>query len=386
MDNETLLMIPGPTNVPREVREAVAGPAMYHRGPEFAALLRRCAEGLQVVFQTRSDVLMLSASGTGGLEAAVTNCIGADDRVLAVDTGKFGERMGLMAEVCGAGVTWLRVERGRAAEPQQVADLLAHRPFKALLMVHNETSTGVTQNVATLARIARDYHCLTIVDCVSGLGGIPVRMDEWGLDVVVAGSQKALMLPPGLAFVALSDRAWEVAQGCKTPRYYFDLRMAREAFAKGQTPFTPANSLIQGLDAALDLMLAEGMESIYARHAAAGRAIRAAADALGLALFADPAYASNAVTAVSSPEGIDSTQLVEHVLGTSNILMSGGQGEMRGRIFRVGHVGAVSREDVMRTVGAIGESLAALGHACDAQEAVAAAAGAYDRGAPWHGP
>lgn len=377
MTHDPLLMIPGPTNLPPEVQEAVGGPGMYHRGPQFAALLDKCNRGLQLVFQTTGDVLILTASGTGGVEAAIVNLIERNDRVLVVNGGKFGERMGEIAARIGAAVTTLDVAPGRAAEPRQVTELLERSPFRAVLLVHNETSTGVTQNVATLARIARDYDCLTIVDCVSGMGGIPVKTDDWGLDAVVAGSQKAFMLPPGLAFVALSERAWEVARRCKTPRHYFDLPAARESFAKGQTPWTPAVNLIQGLEAALELMLAEGMEAVYARHAAAGRATRAAMSALGVELFADPAYASNVVTALRSPDGLDSTALVKRVREEAGIVISGGQGELKGRIFRIGHLGAVTRADIECTVVAVGEALAALGHRCDPQAGPAAVAEAY---------
>jgi aspartate aminotransferase-like enzyme len=373
MSTDTLLMIPGPTNLPIEVQRAIGSPSMYHRGPEFAELLRHCNDGLKTVFQTENDVLILACSGTGGDEAALANLVSPDDRVLAINSGKFGKRMGDIAATYGALVTWLEVPAGKAAEPQQVAEMLAHRPFKALLFVQNETSTGVCQNVASLARIAQDYRCLTIVDCVSGMGGIPVKTDAWGLDAVVAGSQKAFMLPPGLAFVSLSERAWQVAEHCRTPRFYFDLRKARASLAKDQTPYTPAVNLMQGLRAALDLMLAEGMEAVYARHARAGRAARAAMTALELELFADPAYASNVVTSVTSPTGLDSSQLVKGVQAGYNIVISGGQDELKGKIFRLGHMGTVQPEDVLRTVKAVGEVLVKLGHSCDPAVAVQAA-------------
>ncbi len=329
------------------------------------------------MFQTASDVIILSASGTGGVEAAITNLISADDRVLVLNSGKFGERMGEIAERYGALVTWVTATPGQAVEPHQIANVLAHRPFKAVLMVQNETSTGVTQNVSTLARIAQDYRCLTIVDCVSGMAGIPVRTDGWGLDAVIAGSQKAFMLPPGLSFVALSARGWEVAEQCKTPRFYLDLIAARQSLAKGQTPYTPAVNLIQGLAASLDLIEAEGLEAVWARHATAARATRAAVRALGLDLFAEPAYASNVVTAVHAPGGLDSGALVKQVQADAGILISGGQGELKGKIFRIGHLGTVTRQDVTRTIEAVGGALVTLGHPCDPAQGVAAAEEAY---------
>jgi len=377
VNDDVLLMIPGPTNVPTAVLEAIGQPTMYHRGPEFSALLDKCNRGLRTVFQTSQDVLILSSSGTGGVEAAITNLVNPDDRVLAIRGGKFGERMGEIAERYGALVTWVEVAPGKAAEPHQIADLLARRPFKAVLFVQNETSTGVTQNVATLAKIAHDYRCVTILDCVSGMGGIPVKTDEWGIDAVVSGSQKAFMLPPGLAFVSLSERAWELARTRKTPTYYFDLIEARKSLEKGQTPWTPAVNLIQGLGASLDLMLAEGMDHVYARHAAAGRAVRRAMQSLGLRLFADPAYASNVVTSVHAPEGISSTSLVKQLADDAHIIISNGQGELKGRIFRIGHMGAFDEETITRTVEAVARTLALLGHACDPTAAATTCMEAY---------
>jgi len=362
---EPLLMIPGPTNLPPEVRAAIGAPSMYHRGPGFMGLLDGCNRGLQVVFQTKNDVIILASSGTGGVEAAIVNLINPDDRVLVVRGGKFGERMAEIAARFGALVTTLDVEPGRAAEPHQLADVLARKPFKAVLFVQNETSTGVTQNVATLAKIARDHRCLTIVDCVSGMGGVPVRTDEWGLDAVVSGSQKAFMLPPGLSFVSLSQRAWEIAEKSKTPRFYFDLPAARKSLAKGQTPFTPAVNLIQGLGASLELILGEGIENVYARHARAGRSVRLAMQALGLELFADPAYASNVVTAIKSPEGLSSSDVVKRLAANHQIVISDGQSELKGKIFRIGHMGWFDEEMLARTVRATGETLASLGHSCD---------------------
>jgi aspartate aminotransferase-like enzyme len=370
---EDLLMIPGPTNLPMPVREALGGPGMYHRGPEFAALLDHCTHGLQTVFQTEQPVVILASSGTGGVEAAVSNLISPDDRVLAINSGKFGQRIGQIAERYGALVTWVQVEAGRAAEAQQVAELLARRPFKALLMVQNETSTGVCQNIASLSKIARDYGCLTVVDCVSGMGGIPVKTDAWGLDGVVAGSQKCFMLPPGLSFVTLSERGWSLAQSSRAPRFYFDLPKARASLEKGQTPYTPAVNMIQALGAALTMMLEEGMDAVYARHASCARATRAAVKALDLDLFADSAYASNVITSVTSPGELDSSRLVKWMQAERHVIISGGQDELKGKIFRIGHMGMVQPEHILRTVQAVGEGLVALGHACDPAAAVAAA-------------
>ncbi len=370
---DELLMIPGPTNVPAAVLEALSRPSMFHRGEQFARCLQACTAGLKQVFQTRNEVLILTASGTGGVEAGIVNCLSPGDRVVAIRSGKFGERMAEIADRYGADVTTIDIEPGKAADPDQVRRVVADVRPRALLFVQNETSTGVCQDVEQIAAAGRQYGALSIVDAVSGMGGIPVKTDAWGLDVVVAGSQKAFMLPPGLAFVAASDAAWQAAEEARMPRYYFDLPAARTALDKGQTPYTPNVNMFAALQAALDLMLAEGMENVYARHAMLGRACRAGIAALGLELLADPHYASDVVTAVKSPQQLDSTRLVAAVRARHNILISGGQGELKGRIFRIGHLGSCQLDDLVVTLQAVATELNELGYCCDPQEATAAA-------------
>jgi len=365
-------MIPGPTNLPEPVRQALAQPAIYHRGEQFAQLLEVCTEGLKPVFGTESDVLILTCSSTGAMEAGVVNFLSPGDRVIAIDTGKFGQRLGTIAEAFGAEVTWLKVEPGRAASADVLDVLCAQVEPKAVLFVQNETSTGVCQNVAALSEVANSHGALVIVDAISSLGGIPFQMDEWSVDVVLAGSQKALMLPPGLAFVAVSERAWRAAEAARMPCYYFDLQAARQSAAKGQTPYTPNVSMIVALAEAISLLQAEGLPAVYRRHQQMGQATRAAVQALGLALFADPAFASDVVTAVQSPEGLDSTELVKRVRDDHNILISGGQGELKGKIFRIGHLGCAGIEQVRRTIGAVAASLVEMGYDCAAQAAAEA--------------
>ncbi len=370
---DELLMIPGPTNVPGPVLEALSRPSTFHRGDEFARCLQACTEGLKEVFQTRNDVLILTASGTGGVEAAIVNCLSPGDSVVAIHSGKFGERMEEIATRFGAEVLSLDLGPGQAAHPDAAREALQKAQARALLFVQNETSTGVCQNVEGLAAAAHECGALSIVDAVSGMGGIPVRTDEWRLDVVVAGSQKAFMLPPGLAFVSVSNAAWQATETAAMPRYYFDLVAARKSLHKGQTPYTPNVNMFVALEAALGLMLDEGMEAVYARHASLGRACRAAMTALGLELLADPQCASDVVTAVKSPPGLDSTQLVSAVRTRHNILISGGQGDLKGRIFRIGHLGSCQLDELLETIQAVAQELAELGHACSAEEAVAAA-------------
>jgi aspartate aminotransferase-like enzyme len=371
-----LLMIPGPTNVPASALAALGRPPIYHRGEEFARLLASCTEGLQRVFQTRNDVLILTASGTGAVEAAIVNSLSPGDRVVAVRSGKFGERLAEIAAIFGAEVTSVDVEAGKAVEPEQVRAALLRSGAKALLFIQNETSTGVCQDVAAIAAVAREQGALVVVDAVSGMGGIPVQTDGWGLDLVASGSQKAFMLPPGLGFVSVSEAGWEAAKRARMPRLYFDLPAARASLAKGQTPFTPNVNMLMALEAVLEVMFAEGMEAVYARHASLARACRAGMEALGLSLFADPRHASDIVTAVAAPPEIDIKALTKAVRSRHRIVITGGQGELQGKILRVAHVGMCTMEDLLRTIRAIAEELAALGHPCSAEAAALAAMGA----------
>jgi len=361
MDHDDLLiMIPGPTGLPPEVRAALARPAIGHRGSAFAGIIRDCTEGLKHTFQTGNDLLILTCSGTGGLEAAVVNFLSPGDPVLCVSVGHFGERLGTIAGIFGADVTWLRFEWGQAADVTAVEKALAGGAHKAVLFTQNETSTGVTNPVAELAAATRNAGALTIVDAISGMGGTEVRTDDWGLDVVVAGSQKAFMLPPGLAFVSISPQAWQAAEAATMPRCYFDLAKAKDALEKGQTPYTPNTSLFFALQESLRLLRAEGRERVWQRHAEAAAAVREGVLKLGLKLFADPQYASNVVTSFLPPEGVDPKQVTDAMLKQHHILITGGQGKLRGKILRIGHMGTVNLEQVTRTLAALERTLSGL--------------------------
>lgn len=370
---DPLLMIPGPTNLPPAVREALGGPGFYHRGEYMAALLERCTGGLRRLMGLTGDALILTSSGTGAVEAAIVNFLSPGDRVLAVDGGKFGERMGEIAAIYGAQVEVLSVEAGRAVDPGELRARLATGDFRAVLCVHNETSTGVTHPIADVAAAAREAGAIIITDCVSCLGGVPVRADAWGLDVIAAGSQKCLMLPPGLAFVGVRADAWPLVEQARMRRHYFDLAAARDSLAKGQTPFTPATNLIAALGAALDLIDAEGLDAVFARHHALAEATRAAMLAAGLELFAQAGFRSDTVTAVHSPAGVDSSALTRLVRERHNVLISGGQGELKGRIFRIGHMGMADLPMIERTLEAVADGLTNLGHECDAAAMIDAA-------------
>jgi aspartate aminotransferase-like enzyme len=345
------------------VLAAVAKPMINHRGRHFAELIGRVVERLKRFYRTQGDVLVLTASGTGGLEAAVVNTLSPGDRVLAVVIGAFGERFAAIAQAYGAEVVRLEYEWGRAADPDDVRRVLSRDPrIKAVLVTHNETSTGVTNPLKALAAVVREHERLLLVDAVSSLGAIPLETDAWGLDVVVTGSQKGWMVPPGLAFVSVSQRAWEAYREAKMPRFYLDLGRHKEALERGQTPWTPALSVLFGLDVALEMMEAEGLENIFARHARIGEMTRQGVKALGLRLLADERYASNTVTAVVVPDGVDERALRRLLEDEYGVVLAGGQGKLSGKIFRIGHLGWVTEEDIRDTLDSLAQALPRVGY------------------------
>jgi len=360
---EPNLRIPGPTALPPSVREAGGRQMINHRGPEFAAMLERITTGMRPYFGTAGDIAILSCAGTGGLEAAVVNTLSPGDRVLGVSIGSFGDRIAKIAETYGAAVTKLDVEWGRAADPADVTAALAGMPdARAVLLTHNETSTGVMNRIPALAAAVREAapEALILVDSVSGLGAVPFEMDAWGVDVVVTGSQKAWMAAPGLAMVAASERAWAAMETARMPRFYLDLRRHREAHAGGQTPWTPAIAVVYQVDEGVRLMTAEGPEAVFQRHEACAAAARAGLAALGFDLFADPAHASRTVTAVHLPDGLEWKALNGEVK-RRGVVLAGGQGTLAGRIFRLGHLGSVTVPEILGAIGALEEASIVLG-------------------------
>jgi aspartate aminotransferase-like enzyme len=378
------LRIAGPTPLPQTVRETGSLQMINHRGPEFQSLVSRVSAGMRPAFGTGQDVLILTASGTGGLEAAVVSFLSPGDAVLGVSIGNFGDRFSKIAATYGASVTRLEVEWGQAAHPEDVrgeirAMTAAGGPPRAVLVTYNETSTGVTNPLSHLAAAIRSEaaETLILVDGISAVGAIPLQMDAWDLDVVVTGSQKAWMIPPGLAMVAASERAWLAAESATMPRFYLDLARHREALPKGQTPWTPAVGIVLQLEAALALMEAEGLERIFARHAACAAAARAGLRTMGLRLFADPAYASDTVTAAHVPEGIEWAALNRELLARG-LVLAGGQGELKGRILRIGHLGDVSVDDIVSAIAVLEEGAAAVGAPIERGVAVQAARAAAE--------
>ncbi|HEY0395377.1 MAG TPA: alanine--glyoxylate aminotransferase family protein [Candidatus Elarobacter sp.] len=356
--SKSLLFIPGPVTVAESVLAATAQPMIDHRGPEFKALLARIAERLRPVFGTESaDVLILGASGTGGLEAAVANLFGPGDRVLACPIGVFGQRLIGIARTFGCEVEILDAPWGAATDPEALRERLRARDgkrFDGVLLTHNETSTGAQNDLAALAGAIRGSGAYTVVDSVSGLAASPFAMDEWGFDIVVTASQKALAVPPGLAMVAVAARAWErIEANLRAPRFYFDLRQARAFDALGQTPWTPPVSIVFGLDAGLEEFERTGAAAVHERHARYARAIRAAAEALGLELFSRADAHSPTVVAVRVPDGIDGDAIRTSLRESRGVVIGGGQKELKGKIIRIGTMGDLTQTDILGALGAL---------------------------------
>jgi len=366
------LLAPGPTPVPESVLLAMAQPIFHHRTPQFEALFAETSQSLQKLFKTTQDVLMLASSGSGAMEAAVTNTTSPGDRVLVVNGGKFGERWGKIAAAYGLAVTEIKVEWGSAVDPVAIQRALKERPeTKLVLMQGSETSTTALHPVAEVAKITRETDTLLVVDGITAVGVLDVPMDAWGIDVLLTGSQKALMLPPGLAFIALSERAWKAVGAAKTPRFYFDLKRERDNQQKHTTAWTPAISLIFGLHESLRLMFAEGLEEVFARHDRLARATRAGAQALGLKLVA-PDAPSPATTGIFLPDGVPG-KLVGYLRDKVGITFAGGQDQLKGKICRIAHLGYIGSFDIVTAMAALEMGMAAFGKPVELGKGVGAA-------------
>jgi aspartate aminotransferase-like enzyme len=359
-----LLLLPGPVPVAQPVLEAMARPMINHRGAAAAKILERVANALKPVFGTKGDVLFLGSSGTGGLETAVANLFGPGDVLLSCSVGVFGKRFATIAQTYGCTVEMLETAPGSAVDPAALqARLEADRDkrIKGILLTHNETSTGVQNDMEALAPIVRAHGALALVDSVSGLGASPMKMDEWGYDVVVTASQKAFAAPPGVAMIAVSERAWKKLEANPTPRFYFDLRRARQFAQDGQTPWTPPISILFALDVAMQLYHEVGIEAQFARHALYARAVRAAFEALGFTIFSKPGAHSDTVVAAYPPEGVAAKELLERLRERYGVVLSGGQGDFAGKIVRFGTMGDVNEADLLGAIGALELALADLG-------------------------
>ncbi len=348
------LRIPGPTPCPNEVLQALTKQMINHRGDEFGQILNGVTAKLKQLFQTKNDVFLLTGSGTGGLEAAIVNTLSPGDKVLSVSIGVFGERFAAIAEQFGAEVIPLRFEWGKPADADAVRQALQAEPgIKAVLVTHNETSTGVTNDLASISSIVKEFDKLLVVDAISSLGSINLPVDGWHCDVAITGSQKGWMVPPGLAMVSMSQEAWQAHETAKMPRFYWDFTRARSYLEKGQTPWTPAVSTVFALSVSLEMMLREGLPNIIARHARVGKASRDGIKSLGLSLFAEESHASNTVTAIKSPDGLEVKKMLQILREEHQVILAGGQQQLAGKIFRIGHLGWVTEDDIRAVISAL---------------------------------
>jgi aspartate aminotransferase-like enzyme len=362
MAEKRYLMTPGPTPVPAVVLAELARPVIHHREPDYREIYERCLGRLREVYRTEHDVLMFTSSGTGALESAAANLTSPGDRQLVLSAGNFGERWAGIAEAFGADLVHVRLEWGDTPEPEDLRSALAVAgDVRVVYLTHSETSTGVVCDVQSLAAVAKDAGALVVVDAVSSLGAVPLETDAWGIDVVVSGSQKALMTPPGVAFASVSQAAREAAAQATAQRYVFDWERTRNAQAKLDAPFTPAVSIVRALDVALGLLLEEGLDGAFDRHARLGRACREGAKAMGLELFSPDEDRSAVVTAIRSPDGVDATEVVSALRDRFGITIANGQGALKGRIFRIGHVGWFDVFDITTALAAVELVLADAG-------------------------
>jgi aspartate aminotransferase-like enzyme len=354
------LLTPGPTPVPERLSLRMARPIVHHRSPEFEAVFARVREGLGWLFQTKQDVLVFASSGTGAMEAAFVNFLRKGDSALVVDGGKFGERWGKFAKAYGVNPVTLKCEWGTPVDPAAVEKALRDNPqAKAVYVQANESSTGVYHPIRELAQVTGRTGAILVVDAISALGAMPLPMDEWGIDVLVSAGHKALGLPPGIAFLAASEKAWKLNESADLPRFYFDVRRERDNQRKNQTAWTPAIALVEGLDESLAMFREEGLQNVFARHERMAKAARAAMQALGLTLYSKSP--SPAMTTVLAPDGIDSEKLVKHLFNQYGIKLVGGQDAAKGKIFRIAHLGYFDDFDMLVVIGAIERGLHDLG-------------------------
>jgi aspartate aminotransferase-like enzyme len=385
MDRPEIILAPGPTPIPPEVLLAQGSPLVYHRGPGFGNLMRAVATRLKELYRTSSaDVLLFTSSGTGGLESAIQNCFSPGDEVLVPLAGFFADRWKRLAEAYGLVVRTVEYDWGTKVRPDDVAAALAEHPVKAILLTQSETSTGVIQPVEELARVAKEAGALVVVDVVSSLGAVPFDFDGWGIDVAIGGSQKALSASPGIAFAAIGERAWDATATAANPRFYFDWKIYRQyaELPDPENPWTPAISVMQGLQAALELYFQDGVEAAWRRHETLSRAVKEGAKALGLDLFGEGLDDNWTVTAIRAPESADADAICSAIRRDFGCVLAPGQGPLKGKVFRIGHFGYFSELDIIRGLAALEMTLERLGHPVKRGAAVAAAETVFLEAAP----
>ncbi len=370
------LLAPGPTPVPPEALLAMAMPIIHHRSPDFLPVLDEAKKGLQWLYQTKNYVLILASSGTGGMVGSVNNFFSPGDKALVVNAGNFGERWSKICKAYGLEVEEIKLEWGYAVDPSDIEKSLKQDPsIRGVFIQASETSTGVYHDIESVAKIVRNFEeTILVVDAISALVAHDLKMDEWGIDVMVGGSQKGLMLPPGLAFVGISDKAWKFAETARCPRFYFNFKKEREALAKNQTNFTSPVTLIIGLNECLKLLKREGLQNAFERHRLLASATREAIRAIGLELFSKESH-SNAVTAIRAPQGIDGQAIYKDLREKYGITAAGGQGQAKGKIFRIAHLGYADTFDIITAIAGVEMVLKSMGYPVELGKGVAIAQG-----------
>lgn len=375
MKDKTFLMIPGPTPVPERVLLEIAKHPMGHRSGEFSKILESVYSDLKYIFQTSNDVLVYTSSGTGAMNAALSNLVNPGDKVLSLVIGNFGQRWAKIAAAYGADVEIIEVEPGKAIDPQVLKERLekdVNKEIKIVTLTQNETSTGVTNDVKTLVSYIKEHGALSIVDGVTSIGAMECKMDEWGIDVLISGSQKGFMIPPGLAFLTASENAWAVHKECKRPDFYFNWTTNKKSVLENSTAFTPAVNLICGLKVALEMMKEEGLDNVIARHTKIAKALRKALKAINLQLFVeDESIASTSITSVLPPDGVSVPDIRKVLKNDYDIVVANGQNKLKDKIFRMGTLGFVSERDAITAIGALEATLHKLGHKFELGKGVA---------------
>jgi aspartate aminotransferase-like enzyme len=368
------IFTPGPTPLPPAVGLAQVS-MIHHRSADFGALLGRVLDGLKYVFQTENEVLLFTASGTGAMEGSIASCFSPGDKVIAFAGGKFGERLVEISRAFGLDVVAIEYEWGDCADPASLEKALSDNPdTRGVMITQSETSTGVVNDVEAFGRIVARTEALFLVDAISGLGAVDLKTDAWGVDLCISGSQKGMMVPPGLAFVAVSEKAWRAVETAKCPSYYFSFEVARKAQSKQppETPYTPAITLVQAMDVAISMIREEGLEAIFARHEKLARATQAAVEALGLRFVAKDRTRAFVATSVWAPDGMSSGDIVKLMRNEFGIFIAGGQGKLKGKIFRLGHVGFMDQFDIVTQIAALELALAKLGQPVETGSGVSA--------------
>lgn len=369
-----LVLTPGPTQIPPHICEVLGRPIIHHRTPQFQNIIKQAIEGLQYVLQTKNEVYLLAASGTGAMEASVCNLVSPGDKVITVEGGKFGERWTEICQAYGANTKVIQVEWGKAVQPAQIKTILdKEKDIKVVFITLNETSTGVETDVKAIADVVKKTAAILVVDAISGLGVVDLKMDAWGVDVVASASHKGFMLPPGLAFVAVSDKAYMVMEEAKSPRYYFDLRKSKEVFPDTDTPFTPAISIIIALVESLKYFKEKGLENVFAHFQRLAKGTRLAAKALDLKLLADESSISHVLTAILLPDSINGEKLVKTMRDKYGVTVAGGQGKLKGKIVRISHMGCVDEYDILTGIACFEKVLHEMGYKFELGAGVSAA-------------